>query len=681
MLAVSTRAYQAGITLFNAIIKISNGDAIVRDSMIFPPSSLPDHSPLYVLCCNDTCSFTWTGADHINQDIFECRTCGLTGSLCCCTECAKVCHKGHDCKLKKTSPTAYCDCWEKCKCKALIAGNQAKRFDLLCKLMAETDLVTRVNSRGESILLFLIQTVGRQIQEQRQYRASTRVRSSSSARKALDQNETEMPEHDLEPPRFARDAFDKLLSDWASVRAMIMTGADQEQAVKAQNMSQVFYEDVENQSAHLQAQTGTTLLDKFTHSLFVRVNSDPLDILLTTLVRELQNETIPGRIEEAQIVARRFVRSVCRVFVIFSVERAHNPDKQRTTTATARHIQSYRRVFNALLKFAVEELVEIGDALIAPVRMGVVRPTMPFSLSSASIDPLSNADDLFSVEPMAPSSAREHSQSESAAEGNATDDADARGDDNYVARIRVRLRDVEENNDADAAIRGDGDDGEASEQEENEPQANNQDARNQDAEGESDNEFTFNEAETESDSDDNQSTQDAQRSVQTGATAGSDTDDTNDSSQIDDEGSDDNDSDDRSQEDLVFGDEQLERRTGTSGSQRNNLAPPSMQWAIRSRDTSRAASGVRLTSSSNVVFIDPNALRRSTTSNPAAVAASQETATMATTSCSLARVFGIILRQISELMTALPDVISSTSTGNHYLYVTYAEAIQLQVNL
>lgn len=32
------------------------------------------------------------------QDIFECRTCGLLESLCCCTECARVCHKGHDCK-------------------------------------------------------------------------------------------------------------------------------------------------------------------------------------------------------------------------------------------------------------------------------------------------------------------------------------------------------------------------------------------------------------------------------------------------------------------------------------------------------------------------------------------------------------------------------------------------------
>src|SRR5690625_3909637 len=54
------------------------------------------------------------------QDIFECRTCGLTGSLCCCTECALTCHRNHECRLKKTSPTAYCDCWEKACCKALV---------------------------------------------------------------------------------------------------------------------------------------------------------------------------------------------------------------------------------------------------------------------------------------------------------------------------------------------------------------------------------------------------------------------------------------------------------------------------------------------------------------------------------------------------------------------------------
>lgn len=78
MLAVSSRAYQAGIVLFETILKIANGDAQIRDSMVFPNGCTPDQSPLHVICCNDTCSFTWTGADHINQDIFECQTCGKT---------------------------------------------------------------------------------------------------------------------------------------------------------------------------------------------------------------------------------------------------------------------------------------------------------------------------------------------------------------------------------------------------------------------------------------------------------------------------------------------------------------------------------------------------------------------------------------------------------------------------
>jgi E3 ubiquitin-protein ligase EDD1 len=164
MAAVVCRAYPAALVLFEAAQRVAEESSDHKDtqrktfmSMIYPPSTNEDSSPLHVICCNDTCSFTWTGAEHINQDIFECRTCGLTDSLCCCTECARVCHKGHDCKLKRTSPTAYCDCWEKCKCKSLIAGNQNARFDVLCKLISDTDLVTMCNGRGENILLFLAQ--------------------------------------------------------------------------------------------------------------------------------------------------------------------------------------------------------------------------------------------------------------------------------------------------------------------------------------------------------------------------------------------------------------------------------------------------------------------------------------------------------------------------------------------
>lgn len=54
-----------------------------------------------------------------------------------------------------------------------------------------------------------------------------------------------------------------------------------------------------------------------------------LDTLLTTLIRELQDESVPGRQEEANNVARRFVRSVARIFVIFTIEMAPNTTKRR----------------------------------------------------------------------------------------------------------------------------------------------------------------------------------------------------------------------------------------------------------------------------------------------------------------------------------------------------------------
>lgn len=54
-----------------------------------------------------------------------------------------------------------------------------------------------------------------------------------------------------------------------------------------------------------------------------------LDTLLTTLIRELQNGSEPGRQAEAKLVARRFIRSVARIFVIFSIEITPNSTKKR----------------------------------------------------------------------------------------------------------------------------------------------------------------------------------------------------------------------------------------------------------------------------------------------------------------------------------------------------------------
>lgn len=79
MHAVLIRSYEAGL------IFLSNTFGVVREScpdftggelntvdsktvdalvleILYPAGSHPDDSPLFVLCLNDVCTFTWTGA-------------------------------------------------------------------------------------------------------------------------------------------------------------------------------------------------------------------------------------------------------------------------------------------------------------------------------------------------------------------------------------------------------------------------------------------------------------------------------------------------------------------------------------------------------------------------------------------------------------------------------------------
>ena len=184
MYAVSIRAYEAANLIYEAAVSSQPhlaqhseapsqfyGRDLNLTYMLFPVHSRLDQSPLYTLCSNDTCSFTWTGDQHITQDIFECRTCTLVGHLCCCTECARTCHKGHDCKIKTSlSPTAYCDCWEKCKCKALIAGDQTARLRLFDTLLAQTNFLSVSTVRSEHLIIYLIQTLSRQVHEQKNFK-------------------------------------------------------------------------------------------------------------------------------------------------------------------------------------------------------------------------------------------------------------------------------------------------------------------------------------------------------------------------------------------------------------------------------------------------------------------------------------------------------------------------------
>ncbi|CAG9834089.1 unnamed protein product [Diabrotica balteata] len=702
MLAVSSRSYPAALELFEKIIKL--GTAQEREEMIFPKGSNPDQSPLHVLCCNDTCSFTWTGAEHINQDIFECRTCGLTGTLCCCTECARVCHKGHDCKLKRTSPTAYCDCWEKCKCKALIMGNQTVRYELLTRLVKETNLVCLPNSRGESILLFLVQTVGRQNQEQRQFRNSRSRTASSNSRNKTPSSDTgvfwsysasveslvesDMPEHDLEPPRFSRRALECLLGDWKAVKSMIMSGANENKEGQ--------YED----QPYVTGQTGTTLLDKFTHCFFVKCQM-VLDVLLETIIKEMKNPD-PKLKETAHLVARRFVRSVVRIFVIFSIEMAPSTNKRLRIGQNLPN--KCKRVFSSLSKLSIEELCETADSLIAPVRLGVARPTAPFPLATSPNDILNCSEELFLVDPLAPSAANSGSRSISNSQSADNFPFLAEAVRRAVASRNDLLNDINDgesmaiDNDEDNASEHDDTPADRelpiavrqsslNENESQEAAADQQENRLQGEESDPELDLL---AETESDSDDNHSNQDAasaQRSVQTGATAGSDTggmllfpeDESGESSQQEEEESEAGETGEQDTEDYTLTDEQLERRSNAAGhGQRTNLAPQNMQWAIRSREAGRSQ-GVRLPNGSNLVFIDPSSLRRSTTGSTT-VAASSEPITMATTASCLARAFGIVVRQISYL-SYLIQYLNQMPASPTDMEVTQDDIYNLQIYL
>merc|ERR1719270_2207264 len=177
----------------------------------------------------------------------------------------------------------------------------------------------------------------------------------------------------------------------------------------------------------------------------------------------------------------------------------------------------------------------------------------------------------------------------------------------------------------------------------------------------------------------------AAQSIQTGATAGSDAlfsdDESAESSHPEDEESDAGETDEQEAEDFSFTEEQLERRPATtaaaSTAERANPAPQTMQWAVRTR----SKPGRGGASGGGFIYIDPSSLRRSTPPGASAVAPlpASEPVTMATTCSSLTRAFGIVVRQIADLLTMLQDYSALAPTLPRTLEITYQESINLQL--
>ena len=78
--------------------------------------------------------------------------------------------------------------------------------------------------------------------------------------------DVEMPEHDLEPPRFSRRALERILNDWTAVKAMLLSG----RRPRRNSSPDVIYEE----QLYLESQSGTARLDKFTHCLLVKCSGE-----------------------------------------------------------------------------------------------------------------------------------------------------------------------------------------------------------------------------------------------------------------------------------------------------------------------------------------------------------------------------------------------------------------------
>ena len=467
---------------------------------------------------------------------------------------------------------------------------------------------------------------------------------------------------------------------------------------------------------------GTALLDKFTHCLLVKCSAEMLDTLLSTMIRQLQTTAgDTSKQAEARTVIRRFVRSVARIFVALSVESSPGHNKKKSPASARQPLQACKRVFQALINISIEELCETANALLAPVRLGVARPTAPFSLSSTNTDSLSVMDDLFNVDPLAKNEAggdperpsrrrrreedrgdeavsraaalrprRSEAAAVSVAAGAANNAVEMDRDDNDDQDI-----DNDQNDNDNVGDDGGDDDNDdrpddagAGEREQIEAPPGEEDGHQSDmdldllAESESESEGEGDGAE----GGDGGSTAAAQ-SIQTGATAGSDAlfsdDESAESSHPDEDESDAAETDEQEAEEFQFAEDQLERRPAAAATattaERTNPAPQTMQWAVRARTKPGRGGGGG--SGGGFIYIDPSSLRRSTANGTAAIQAAPATEpiTMATTCSSLARAFGLVVRQVADLLALLQDYSALAPTLPRTLDISYQESLALQL--
>lgn len=117
----------------------------------------------------------------------------------------------------------------------------------------------------------MARTVGRQTVEQENFTRRNKLRAGhQSSQRGNNSNEQIIPEHDLNPPKFARRAFEIMLGDWPAVKTLLEVG------MRLNKSEHAVLEEVH----HLGEENGATHLDKFVFILLARCPEQVLNFCL-----------------------------------------------------------------------------------------------------------------------------------------------------------------------------------------------------------------------------------------------------------------------------------------------------------------------------------------------------------------------------------------------------------------
>jgi hypothetical protein len=70
------------------------------------------------------CTFVETRTTKVAQEMFFCRTCGITGDKYICQHCARTCHAGHIIEQVDMQPIAFCQCGLTCTVKRAVRTDE-----------------------------------------------------------------------------------------------------------------------------------------------------------------------------------------------------------------------------------------------------------------------------------------------------------------------------------------------------------------------------------------------------------------------------------------------------------------------------------------------------------------------------------------------------------------------------